>query len=81
MTEQPAAHGPTTTLPPQSANGTSAQLPLADSPGKSGPVRTRGSGSRIAGAAGALLMTAAGTARVTQLRQILRRGWRRPPTS
>ena len=81
MTEQPAPQGPTTTLPPQSANGTSAQLPLAHSPRKSGPARTRGSGSRIAGAAGAMLMTAARTVRVTQLRQILRRGWRRPPTS
>src|ERR1700740_1965636 len=35
MTEQPAPQGPTTTLPPQSANGTSAQLPLAHSPRKS----------------------------------------------
>ena len=81
MTEQPAPHGPTTTLPPQSANGTSAQLPLAHSPSKSGPVPTRSSGSRFAGATGAVLMTAAGTARLTKLRQIVRRGWRRPPTS
>jgi uncharacterized integral membrane protein len=78
MTEQPAPHGPTTTLPPQSANGTPAQLPLAHSSRKSGPVHTLSSGGRIAGA---LLMSAAGTARIPQLRQIVRRSWRRPPTS
>jgi len=82
MTEQPAPHGPTTTLPPQSANGTSAQLP--PSPPKSGPTHTRTSGlrtSRIAGAAGALVMAAAGTVRITQLRQMVRRDRRNPPTS
>ena len=80
MTEQPAPHGPSTTLPPQSANGTSAQLPPAHSPPKSGPMHTRMSGmrtSRIAGAAGALLMAA----RITQLRQNMRRDRRKPPTS
>ena len=84
MTEQPAPHGPTTTLPPQSANGTSAQLPPAHSPPKSGPMHTRTSGmrtSRIARGAGALVIAAAGTVRITQLRQIVRRDRRNPPTS
>src|SRR5580698_1154866 len=52
MTEQPASQGPTTTLPPQSANGTSPQLPPAPRPSKSGRVHTRISGmwtSLIAG--------------------------------
>jgi len=84
MTEQPDPQGPTATLPPQSANDTSAQLPPAHSPPKSGPMHTRTGGmraSRIAGAAGGLLLAAAGTARITQLRQIVRRDRRKPPTS
>ena len=84
MTEQPASKGPTTTLPPQSANGTSPQLPPAPSPPRSGQMHTRISGMRtslIAGVASALLMAAAGTARITQLRQIMRRDRRRPPAS
>ncbi len=32
MTEQPASQGATTTLPPQSANGTSPQLPARAQP-------------------------------------------------
>ena len=32
MTEQPAPPGATTTLPPQSANGTSPQLPARAQP-------------------------------------------------
>ena len=79
MTEQPAPHGPTTTLPPQSANGTSAQLP--PSPPKSGPTHTRTSGLRTSRIAGALVMAAAGTVRITQLRQMVRRDRRNPPTS
>jgi len=35
----------------------------------------------LAAIAGALLMAAAGTARITQLRQIIRRGRRMPPAS
>jgi hypothetical protein len=68
MTEQPAPHGPTTTLPPPS-------------PPKSGPMHTRISGMRTSRAVGALLMAAAGTTRITRLRQIMRRDWRKPPTS
>jgi hypothetical protein len=81
MTEQPAPHGPTITLPPQSANGTSAQLPPAHSPPKSGPMHTRISGMRASRIAGARLMAAAGSARITKLRQIMRRDRRKPPTS
>jgi hypothetical protein len=72
MTEQPASQGATTTLPPPSANGTSPQLPAALSPLKFGRTRTRIS---------ALLMAAAGTARITQLRRIMRRDRRKPPAS
>jgi hypothetical protein len=75
MTEQPAPHGPTTTLPPQSANGTSAQLPPASNPRKSGPMHSRISGMRTS------RFTTAGTTRITQLRQIMRRDRRKPPTS
>jgi lipopolysaccharide assembly protein A len=123
MTEQPASQGSTTTLPPQSANGASPQLPPAARPSKSGRTHTRISGMRtglIAGFAGlivvmifiiqnahavnisflgahlrlslavalvfaaiigALIMAAAGTARITQLRQIMRRDRRKPHSS
>ncbi len=119
MTEQPPSQGPTTTLPPQSANGNSPQLPAAPARHGSRRMRTRISGLRtslIAGfvalvvvmifiiqnghavsisflgahlrlslavalilavIAGALIMAAAGTARITQLRQIMRRDRRR----
>jgi lipopolysaccharide assembly protein A len=112
MTDPPPK-GATGTLPPQSANGTSPQLPAA--PPQAGRARTRISGIRtgliaglalltvvmifiiqnaravnisflgahlrlslavalfLAAIAGALIMTAAGTARITQLRQIMRR--------
>ena len=118
MTEQPASQGPTATLPPQSANGTSPQLPPAPR-----PMHTRISGMRtgliagfagliivmifiiqnaravnisflgahlrlslavallLATIAGALIMAAAGTARITQLRQIIRRDRRKSRTS
>jgi len=81
MTEQPASQGPTATLPPQSANGTSPQLPPAPSPTESRRMHTRISGMRtslVAGVGSALLM---GTARITQLRQIIRRNLRKPPAS
>jgi lipopolysaccharide assembly protein A len=131
MTEQPLPPGATTTtMPPQSANGTSPQLPAppgpdAPSPPKPGPGRmhTRISGMRtsliaaaaglivvmifiiqnahavsisflgahlrlslavalfLAAIAGALIMAAAGTARITQLRLIMRRDRRTPPAS
>jgi putative membrane protein len=123
MTEQPASQGPTATLPPQSANGTSPQLPPAPRPPESGRMHTRISGMRIsliagfagliivmifiiqnghtvnisflgahlrlslavalflAAIAGALIMAAAGTARITQLRQVIRRDRRKPRAS
>jgi hypothetical protein len=76
MTEQPPFQGATTTLPPQSANGTSPQLPAAPSPPKSGRMHTRISGMRTS-----LIAAAAGTARITQLRRIMRRDRRTPPAS
>jgi lipopolysaccharide assembly protein A len=123
MTEQPASQGATTTLPPQSANGTSPQLPPAAGPVKTGRTHTRLSGLRtsliagvavlivvmifiiqnahavnisflgahlrlslavalfLAAIAGALIMAAAGTARITQLRRIMRRDRRKARAS
>jgi putative membrane protein len=126
MTEQPAPPAATTTLPPQSANGTSPQLPAAPGPPgppKPGRMHTRISGMRtsliaaaaglivvmifiiqnahtvnitflgahlrlslavalfLAAIAGALIMAAAGTARITQLRRIMRRDRRTPPAA
>jgi putative membrane protein len=123
MTEQPAPQTSTTTLPPQSANGTSPQMPAAPSPPSAAPMHTRISGIRtsliaataglvvvmifiiqnahavnisflgahlrlslavallLAAIAGALLMAAAGTARITQLRRIMRRDRRKPQAS
>jgi len=125
MTEQPPPQGATTTLPPQSANGTSPQLPAAPapSPPKARRMHTRISGMRtsliagfvglivvmifiiqnahavnisflgahlrlslavalfLAAIAGALIMAAAGTARITQLRRIMRRDRRTPRAS
>jgi putative membrane protein len=123
MTEQPASPGPTSTLPPQSANGTSPQLPAAPRPPQPRRMHTRISGLRIsliaaaaglivvmifiiqnahsvnisflgahlrlslavalflAAIAGALIMAAAGTARITQLRRIMRRDRRTPDAS
>jgi uncharacterized integral membrane protein len=119
MTEQPPFQGATTTLPPQSANGTSPQLPAAPSLPKAYGMHTRISGMRtsliaavaglivamifiiqdvhaanisflgihlvlpLAGAlllaaiVGSLLTVAAGPARITRLRQIMRRGSRK----
>jgi lipopolysaccharide assembly protein A len=123
MTEQSPPQAATTTLPPQSANGTSPQLPPAVKIPKSGRTRTRISGMRasliagfaglvvvmifiiqnahavnisflgahlrlslavallLAAIAGALIMAAAGTARITQLRRIMRRDRRTRPAS
>jgi len=123
MTEQPASQSATTTLPPQSANGTFPQLPATPSPPKSGRMHTRISGMRtsliaavaglivvmifiiqnahavnisflgahlrlslavalfLAAIAGALIMAAAGTARITQLRRIMRHDRRKPHAS
>ena len=123
MTEQPAPQAATTTLPPQSANGTSPQMPAAPSPPSAARMHTRISGMRtsliaataglvvvmifiiqnahavnisflgahlrvslavallLAAIAGALLMAAAGTARITQLRRIMRRDRRKPQAS
>jgi lipopolysaccharide assembly protein A len=123
MTEQPASQSATSTLPPQSANGTSPQQPPTAPTRKSGRTHTRIRGMRtgliagfgllivvmifiiqnphavnisflgahlrlslavallLAGIAGALIMAAAGTARVTQLRRIMRRDRREPPAS
>jgi uncharacterized integral membrane protein len=46
MTEQPPPQGATTTLPLQSANGTSPQLPATPGPPKAGRMNTRISGMR-----------------------------------
>jgi putative membrane protein len=125
MTEQSPAQGAATTLPPQSANGTSPQLPAAPAPApaRTGRMNTRISGMRIgliaafvglivvmifviqnahsvnisflgahlrlslavalllAAIAGALIMAAAGTARIAQLRLVLRRNRRKPHAS
>jgi lipopolysaccharide assembly protein A len=123
MTDQPAFQSATTTVPPQSANGTSPQPPPAPSPPKSGRRHSRISGMRtsliagftvlivvmifiiqnahtvnisflgahlrlslavalfLAAIAGALIMAAAGTARITQLRRIMRRDRRKPRAS
>jgi hypothetical protein len=66
MTEQPAPHGPTTTLPPQSANGTSPQLPAAPVRHRSGPIPTRINGLRTG-------LTKSFAALTARLRQIMRR--------
>jgi lipopolysaccharide assembly protein A len=121
MTEQLKPQGGATTLPTQSANGSSP--PPAPRPAKAGRISTRISGIRtgliagvislivvmifiiqnahtvdisffgahlhlslavallLAAIAGALLMAAAGTARITQLRRIMRRDRRKTPIS
>jgi uncharacterized integral membrane protein len=59
MTEQPRPQGATTTLPPQSANGTSPQLPAAPSPHRAGRMHIRISGMRtslIAAAVGLIVV-------------------------
>jgi hypothetical protein len=74
MTEQHPPTGATSTLPPQSANGTSPQLPPAARPRRSGRAPTGISGMRtslIAGFAG----------RITQLRRIMRRARGKPQAS
>jgi putative membrane protein len=125
MTEQPRpqAQASATTLPPQSANGTSPQLPGAPRPASARRTHTRISSMQtglivafaglivvmifiiqnahavnisflgahlrlslavalfLAAIAGALIMAAAGTARITQLRRIMRRDRRRPQAS
>ena len=123
MTEQAASEGAATTLPPQSANGTSPQVPPTVPARKSGRTHTRiravrtnlivavgglivvmifiiqnahavnisflGAHLRLslavamifAAIAGALIMAAAGTARITELRRIIRRDRRTPPAS
>jgi putative membrane protein len=123
MTDQPPPQGATSTLPPQSANGTSPQLPATPQQATARRMHTRISGmltSLIAGfaglivvmifiiqnahavnisflgahlrlslavalflaaIAGALLMAAAGTARITQLRRIMRRDRRNTQAS
>jgi lipopolysaccharide assembly protein A len=119
MTEQPTSQGPTTTLPRQSANGTSPQLAPAVKAPDSRRTHSRISGIRtsliagfallivvmifiiqnahavnisflgahvrlslavslvLAAIAGALIMAAAGTARITELRQVMRRDRRK----
>jgi uncharacterized integral membrane protein len=58
MTEQPPPPGTTGTLPPQSANGTSPQLPAAPPPAKAAPMQTRLTGMRtpLIAAAAALIV-------------------------
>jgi hypothetical protein len=65
MSDQPAFQSATTSLP-QSANGTSPQVPAAPSAPESGQMHTRISGMRAS-------LMGVGTARITQLRQIMRR--------
>jgi len=123
MTEQAASRGASTTMPPQSANGTSPEETPASPARKSGRTHTRIRGMRIsliagfallivvmifiiqnahavnisflgahlhlplavalvlAAIAGALIMAAAGTARITELRQIMRRDRRKARAS
>jgi uncharacterized integral membrane protein len=123
MTEQPEFPGATTTMPPQSANGTSPQLPPPARPPASERIRTWISSLRtsliaavaavivgiifiiqnarpvnigflgaylhlslavallLAAIGGALTMVAAGPARITELRRIMRRDRREPPAS
>jgi putative membrane protein len=123
MTEHPQPQGAATTLPPQSANGSSPEPPAARPTAGPPRMHTRISGLRtgliagfiglilvmifiiqnahavsisffgahlhlslavallLAAIAGALLMAAAGTARITQLRRIMRRDRRHTPTS
>lgn len=69
MTEPNAPEGTTSTFSPQPANG---QLPPASQP-KPGSVHTRLSGVRTS--------LIAGTARITQLRRIIRRDRRAPRAS
>ena len=120
MTTTPESQGPTSTLPPPSANGSAPPLPPAPQAPPERPARTRISGLRtglitgvaalivviifiiqnahavnisflgahlhlslalallLAAIAGALAMAAAGTARITQLRRIMRRNRRNP---
>jgi hypothetical protein len=72
MTEQSASQGATTALPTQSANATARPVPDVSSPPESGPMQTRVSGIRTS-------LAAAGAARITRLRQILRRDRPKPP--
>jgi lipopolysaccharide assembly protein A len=123
MTEQPAFESATTTVPPQSANGTAPQAAAAPEAPKSRKAHTRISGMRtsliagfallivvmifiiqnahvanisflgahlrlplavalfLAAIAGALIMAAAGTARITELRQVMRRDRRKARAS
>jgi putative membrane protein len=123
MTEQLKPQRGATTLPTQSANGSSPPPRPAPRPAKARRMRTRISGIRtgliagfislivvmifiiqnahavnisffgahlhlslavallLAAIAGALLMAAAGTARITQLRRIMRRDRRKTPNS
>jgi uncharacterized membrane protein YidH (DUF202 family) len=76
MTDTPAPQGTTGTLPAPSANGSAPTPPAAAAPRRR--VHTR-IGAALIG--GALLMAVAGTARITQLRQIMRRDRRKPPPS
>jgi hypothetical protein len=70
MTE-PAVPHVTTTLPPPSANGFALRS-------RRGRLRTRISDMHSALTAGALVMAAAVTARITQLRRTMRRSRRQP---
>jgi hypothetical protein len=79
MTEPPVSPlGTTSTLPlpPPSVNGYSPPPSPAPSPPKAGRMHTRVSGMRTS-----LIAAAAGTARITQLRRIMRRDRRTPPAS
>jgi hypothetical protein len=74
MTETPVPQGTTSTVPPPSANGSAPPPPAAAAP--------RGRmHARISGVRATLIASAQLTARITQLRQIMRRDRRKPRPS
>ncbi len=70
MTESVTPNAATNTLPPVSVNGSAP--PPQPQPAPAAP-RRRKMNSRISGIRTAVIMADAGTARITQLRQIMRR--------
>jgi hypothetical protein len=71
MTEPAAPRAATSTLPPPSVNGSAPPPPAAPPRPARGRLRTRISGARTG--------LIAGTARITQLRRIMRRDRRSSP--
>jgi len=77
MTEPAAPRPTTTTLPPPTANGSAPPLPPP--PAVPPADQRRRLQTRISGTRSGLI--AAGTARITQLRRIMRRDRRKPQAS